>query len=747
MAKTKGNGNRSAGSFTGDPPGFPRTQLPTGTYRNTPVSPSTPDASGRLPQGAPPRLGAVTAKDDAWVEWELTQELGATGLKQWSGIVREELLPKLMGSQGLKVYQEMSDNNPIVKASLQAIDLTVRQVKWRVEAPGPKAEDKEATAYLESIKEDMAHTWPDHISEAMTMLPFGYALFEIVYKKRNGLTDDPHTSSRFDDGRIGVRKLAIRAQDSLYRWQFDATGGIQGMIQRPPPDYWERAIPIDKALLYRTTLRKGNPEGVSILRGAYRPWFFSKRIEEIQAIGVERDLAGLPVAFVPPSIMGSNASATDKAVYEMVKKIVTNIRNDEQAGIVMPQVYDAAGHKLYDLTLMTSGGRRNFDTSAILTYYDQRIAMTMMTDFLLLGHAQVGTYSLGESKMGVFSTAISTYLDSIADVLNRYLVPRLFALNGWTLDKLPTFVHEPVESVDLVQMGNYIGALAKSGMGLFPNPELEAYLKRAAKLPSDPAPQTGEQAREQDEVPVSDDPGTPSTKGPAKDAQRSLDAGAAGNGGKPPAVPVPPAGDTSRGVAGAKRPAAPKAAPVGKGGSDDGRPFDVVEKYSPDQERDAGGRFGSGGGATATTGSSKRERAIASHKPSTAEKQRLGDRQQRAVARGIGGTVTPDNAPMDITLKVDGRNVGVEVKTFVDQKNDKVTVHPESGARKDAWAHSGKAQTVTVVVDARDRTGHADLYSGNRYYVARGTGSFRLSSMTPMQSMAEVRAFVHGGRR
>jgi hypothetical protein len=742
MAKTpKGNGNRA---FTGDPPGYQRTNLPTGTYPNTPISPSKPDASGRLPEGAPPRLGAVTANDEAWVEWELAQELGATGLKQWSGIVREELLPKLMGSQGLKVYQEMSDNNPIIKASLQAIDLTVRQVKWRVEAPGPKAEDKEATAYVESIKEDMAHTWPDHISEAMTMLPFGYSLFEIVYKKRNGPTKDPHTSSRFDDGRIGVRKLAIRAQDSLYRWQFDATGGIQGMIQRPPPDYWERAIPIDKALLYRTTIRKGNPEGVSILRGAYRPWFFSKRIEEIQGVGVERDLAGLPVAFVPPSIMGANASAADKAVYERVKKIVVNIRNDDQAGIVMPQVYDAAGHKLFDLTLMTSGGRRNFDTSAILTYYDQRIAMSMMTDFLLLGHAAVGTYSLGESKMGVFSTAISTYLDSIADVLNRYLVPRLFALNGWTLDKLPTFVHEPVESVDLIQMGNYIGALAKSGMSLFPNPELEEYLKRAARLPSAPAPETAEQAREQDAAPET--PGTPPPTGPAQDAQRTLDAGARGAGGKPADAGAPPAGDTGGGVAGAKRPAAPAAKSVAKGGSDDALPFSdaQVVKYSPDQPRDESGRFGSGGTSGERTGGSKRERAIASHKPSTAAKQRIGDRQQRAVARGIGGAVTPDNAPMDVTLKVDGRNVGVEVKTFVDQKNNKVTVHPESGARKASWGRREKAsRSILVVVDARQ----GSLYSGNRYYVADGVRSYRLSSMTPMRTMADVRAYVHGGRR
>ena len=563
MAKTTKRTPAPPPGFTGDPPGYPRTTLPTGTASTHRPPPTKPDASGRLPAGAPTRLASLGPADSPWIEWEPTEELGATGLKQWSGIIREELLPKLTGAQGLRTYQEMADNDPIIKASLRAIDLTVRQVKWRAEAAGPTGADKEAAAFLESIREDMAHTWADHVSEAMTMLPFGYSLFEIVYKLRRGTTDDPHTSSRFDDHRVGVRKLAIRAQDTLYRWQFDAAGGIQGMIQRPPPDFWERAIPIDKALLYRTEIRKNNPEAQSILRGAYRPWFFKKRIEEIQAIGVERDLAGLPVAFVPPSIMSANASAADKAVFELVKKIVTNIRNDEQAGIVMPQVYDAAGHKLFDLTLMTSGGRRNFDTNGILSYYDQRIAMSLMSDFLLLGHDKVGTYSLGESKLGVFSTALGAYLDGIQDVLNRYLVPRLFAINNWKLDKLPKYVHEPVESVDLAMLGGFVGNLAKAGMSLFPNPELEAYLKRAARLPTTPAPQTGQQAREQDAEALAAMPGDPTPdQGTPHDAQRALDA----RGPRDGAAAAPPAagpddGAAAGGVARAKRPAA-AAAPV-----------------------------------------------------------------------------------------------------------------------------------------------------------------------------------------
>ena len=485
----------------GDPSAYPGSNLPP----NTPPTgasrlPRTGkrDASGRLQGGAAPSRLAEVPEDDFVPDWDPTAELGATGLRQFSGIVREELLPRLTGSLATKIYTEMAANDAIVKAALQAIDLTTRQVQWHVDPAGPSAADKEAAVFLESVRHDMAHTWTDHISEAMTKLVHGWSLFEIVYKKRGGPTDDPHTSSRFNDGRIGIRKLSIRAQDTLFRWQFDRTGGIQGMIQRPPPDYWERAIPIEKALLYRTAMRKNNPEGESILRGAYRAWHFKKRIEEIQAIGIERDLAGLPVALVPPALLSKTASPADQAILAELKKIVTNIRNDEQAGIVFPLLHDQHGNLLYDLKLLTTGGRRAFDTNAVLSYYDQRISMALSSDFLLLGHAKVGTESLGVVKLGMFSVAIGAFLDEIAEVLNRYLVPRLFALNGWQLEQLPRFSHEAVESADLKDVGEYLANLAKAGMPLFPDQELEAYAKRVAKFPISPQAQTTRALREQE---------------------------------------------------------------------------------------------------------------------------------------------------------------------------------------------------------------------------------------------------------
>ncbi|NBO56040.1 MAG: hypothetical protein EBU84_15960, partial [Actinobacteria bacterium] len=219
----------------------------------------------------------------------LFREAGSTGLRRTSGYIFEEFLPQLQGYRAINTYREMRDNDPIVGAILFAIDKLIRQVQWRVQPATNSVEDKRAAKFVESCMHDMSTSWEDTISEILSMLPYGWSLHEIVYKKREGNEASvSENRSRYDDGYIGWRKLPIRAQDTRQEWIFDKNGGIMGMVQSAPPDFTLRTIPIEKALLFRTTSDKNNPEGRSILRNAYRPWYFKRRIEEIEAIGVER---------------------------------------------------------------------------------------------------------------------------------------------------------------------------------------------------------------------------------------------------------------------------------------------------------------------------------------------------------------------------------------------------------------------------------------------------------------------------
>ena len=58
-------------------------------------------------------------------------------------------------------------------------------------------------------------------------------------------------------------------------------------------------IPLNKSLYYRTTSINGDPSGRSILRNAYTSYEYLNNLQAIEAIAVERELAGIPVARIP----------------------------------------------------------------------------------------------------------------------------------------------------------------------------------------------------------------------------------------------------------------------------------------------------------------------------------------------------------------------------------------------------------------------------------------------------------------
>jgi len=141
-------------------------------------------------------------------------------------------------------------------------------------------------------------------------------------------------------------------------------------------------------------------------------------------------------------------------------------------------------------------------------------------------------------------------------------------------------------------------------------------------------------------------------------------------------------------------------------------------KFNPSHDPETGqfSEEGGGGGSSASPLSARAIRAKQTHKTSTAAVQRQAESNEPKVAAAIiGGKQTGDNDVFDVLSKGNG----VEVKTIVRGKNDKITTHPPSLARKVAYAEENNIQSHTVAFDDRN----------NKIYYKKGVGSFRLSSM------------------
>lgn len=418
----------------------------------------------------------------------------ASSKRRYNGKVYDAYIPKLSGHQAVRTYGEMINNDPVVGATLFAVEMLIRGVNWWAE-PSDESDPEavEAAEHLQSCMDDMEEEWDDVIAEVVSMFGYGYSLLEPVYKIRHGHNDNESQHSKYSDGLIGWSSMPPRSQESVMQWHFDIPNNpdrILGLDQQT--DYGMAFIPYEKLLLFRPKPNMRAPEGRSILRNSYRPWYLKRHLEEIEGIGVERELAGLPTLTAPEET--DIWDADDPKMTQMrndANQLLSNVKANEAEGILLPNGWAFA--------LVSSGGQRAIDISQVIERYDRRIAMTSLADFILIGHESTGSFALADTKTNLFGTANGSWVDSIANVFNRGAVRRLFKLNQrFNPEKIPHIAHGDLESPNLAELADYINKLVGAGV-LEPGDELENDVRDKGGLPkksprkieNDPDPDEG----------------------------------------------------------------------------------------------------------------------------------------------------------------------------------------------------------------------------------------------------------------
>lgn len=419
-----------------------------------------------------------------------TLAVGISGLKQFGGIIAEEFHPNLRGGKAVKVFEEMRDNDPIVGAVLYCIEAFLRKLSWKVEPADDSAEAQEQAEFLEQCMHDMEMPWEDFVSDVLSFLVYGYSLHEIVYKLRVGPKEtSPRFYSKYDDSKFGWRALALRPQSTIDRWDIDPeTGEIRGAYQRSPiggTRQSEYYLPMSRCVLFRTRPYKNNPEGKSILRNAYRPWYMKKRLEEIEAVGISRDLNGLVVIKVPAQIMSPGASNAQKNIRTEMERLASLIHRDENEGIVFPSEFQAGETGVqtgYGIELLTTNGGQKLATDPVIRRYDARIAMSMAAEFLILGTEKQGSFALGAEKSANFIRSLYWYVGTIAATLNKGPVRSLYDVNDVPVEHRAKVCPADLDKPDLMAFGTFLGQLTSNGL-LHPTPAVEEKLREVANLP------------------------------------------------------------------------------------------------------------------------------------------------------------------------------------------------------------------------------------------------------------------------
>lgn len=400
-------------------------------------------------------------------------ESGYLGLNIYAGVTDTELKKELNFPQSIQTFKQMSYHSTI-NSALSLFDNLISKVDWKFKAPDNATEQElqQVKAINEMMQDLQDQTWTEFISDALSSNTFGFSVHEKVYRKRTKAN-----GSKFNDGLIGWKKLPIRNQETIERFVFSDDGNeILGVRQNlsqitdPYNRYAKRdmnavVLPRSKIMLFRAGKHKGDPFGKSPLRDAYLAWRFLTVIEEIEANGVAKDLAGLPVLKLPPQYLSNDASPEQKAIRAYYENVMRNLQVNQQSALILPQAFDQDTRQpLFNLELLSLNGGKAMDTTKIKEYYKNLILTSLFADLLTMGQTGGGSFALGQIKSTLSGSAAESMLTKITQVINEDLIRQTYELNGWDTSRMGYMDYDNIQTEDLESFSKAIQRFASTSV-------------------------------------------------------------------------------------------------------------------------------------------------------------------------------------------------------------------------------------------------------------------------------------------
>lgn len=409
------------------------------------------------------RIGPVELRlaDRPRLPREAREEVGATGTVISSGqILETDYNPELTGLNALAIYDKMRKSDGTVAAVLAACTLPIRSATWSVDPASEDKADVEVAEFVADNLFNMTLTWDDALRQALLMLSFGHYPFEKCWEAR-------------DDNRIWLRKLAPRLPKTITKWLFDDEGGLAGIEQMAWKAGQVETLEIDVAKLLVFVLNKegSNYQGISLLRPAYKHWYYKDKLYRIDAISAERHGAGIPIA----EVKADDVTASDLSKAEAALRA---LHVHQKAYLVEPST--KIGFRIAD---MKAAGLKNVIAS--VEHHDIQITRSVLAEFLNLGDKQAGSWALARDKSSFFLMSLRAVANLVADTFNRYLIRQLVNYNFAGVKDYPELVYSNLETRNVQALGEAVSQLMGAG-ALTPSRETEEALRRDLDLPELP---------------------------------------------------------------------------------------------------------------------------------------------------------------------------------------------------------------------------------------------------------------------
>lgn len=382
-------------------------------------------------------------------------EIGVTGLKASSGRIAEDYNQDLRTlNDRMNRYEEMRRSDSALAVMEALISLPIRAAKWRI-VPG---DDKDlADRIQQNLFEEMTHSWDDLLRQALLSVLYGFTVHEKVFEKKS-------------DGFLGWRKFAERDRRTVYSWNFDETGGLNGFHQRginPKTGTWQDAeLPIEKLIIWTWRGEAGNPEGLGAFRQAYKHYFYKTAFEEWAAIRIERQACGIPWIKMSPDCVDPEK--------ETMLQVLRRLRTNETAGVVIP--YEWGDLESFEI------GAADVPFESHIEREHQYMLQSVLGQFV--GYAQggdSGSWALSRDSSSIFLMSLNSTSKWITECFNRYALAQICYFNERKPGKLPKLECGPVGVRDMDKFVSAIRALF--GPNTVIPEDVEGYVREMIDLP------------------------------------------------------------------------------------------------------------------------------------------------------------------------------------------------------------------------------------------------------------------------
>lgn len=400
-----------------------------------------------------------------------SQTIGVAGTAIYGGIIQDvEEARELRGLERYRTYSEMLANISIVAAGVRYFLNLCAKAKWTFVPADDSKEAKDMAELLaKMVMEDPETPWHRIVRRAAMYRFYGFSVQEWTAKKN-------------EEGAWTLADINVRPQKTIERWDTDPKGKVLGIVQRGVQDGVEYYLPRNKVLYVVDDTLSDSPEGLGLFRQLVRPSKALERYEQLEGIGFETDLRGVPVGRGPFTELAKMVekgiiTAADRQRIEgpMRDFIKNHIRGPKSGMLLDSAPYTTQDEKLqptaqaqWSLELLKAGSTSLPELAAAISRKNREMARILGVEQLLLGEDSAGSFALSKDKTQAFFLLVDGTLMELSGAVGDDIVSRLFELNGWDKKLKPKVAVEALRFQDIELVTAALRDMAAAGAILDP---------------------------------------------------------------------------------------------------------------------------------------------------------------------------------------------------------------------------------------------------------------------------------------